>query len=55
MKISLDQLQGILRHLFTFGAGILITKGYIDEESVQQISGLIISLVGIIWSVASKK
>lgn len=55
MKISLDQLQGILRHLFTFGGGFLITKGYIDEESLQQISGLVISLVGVIWSVASKK
>lgn len=55
MKINLNQLQGILRHFFTFGGGLLVAKGYIDEGSLQQISGLVISLVGVIWSVASKK
>jgi hypothetical protein len=55
MKLNLNQLQGILRHLFTFGGGLLVAKGHLDEESLQQISGLVISLVGVIWSVASKK
>jgi hypothetical protein len=55
MKLNLDQLQGILRHLFTFAGGILATKGYIDDAVVQEISGLVITLVGTIWSVLSKK
>jgi hypothetical protein len=55
MKLNLQQLQGILRHLFTFGGGILAAKGYIEEGVLQEISGLVITLVGAIWSVLSKK
>jgi len=55
MKLNLQQLQGILRHILTFGGGILIAKGYIDEASLQQISGAVATLLGTIWSVWIKK
>ncbi len=55
MKLDLNQIQGILRHILTFGGGFLVTKGYIDEASLQQISGALITLIGTIWSVWSKK
>jgi len=55
MKPTPQQTQGIIRHTLTFLGGILVTKGYLDEETVTQTSGLISSLIGIIWSIWSKK
>lgn len=55
MKPNPQQTQGIVRHFLTFIGGILVTKGYVDEETATQTSGLITSLIGIIWSIWSKK
>jgi hypothetical protein len=55
MKLTQEQVLGIFRHGLTFVGGILITKGLIDEAMVSEITGSVISLVGLIWSVVSKK
>jgi hypothetical protein len=53
-KLTKEQLLGILRHTLTFVGGILITKGIIDEATVTEIIGGIITLTGTIWSVLEK-
>jgi hypothetical protein len=55
LNLSREKWEGIIRHALTFGGGILITKGLIDEGLWAEISGAVITLVGAIWSVVAKK
>lgn len=50
-----EQFLGILRHALTTIGGILVTKGYVDESAILELSGAIVALVGVIWSVVSKR
>ncbi len=50
-----EQVLGIVRHILTFGGGILVTKGLIEESISQEIVGAVITLIGTIWSALSKK
>jgi hypothetical protein len=50
-----EQVKGLIRHSLTFVGGILITRGIIDEATATEIIGLVMTLVGTIWSVISKK
>jgi hypothetical protein len=43
------------RHLLTSVGGVIITNGYISDGMVTEITGSIIAIVGVIWSVLSKK
>lgn len=46
---------GIIRHTLTFVGGILVLKGVVDEATLSEITGAIITLVGGIWSVLEKR
>ena len=50
-----EQVLGIVRHALTTIGGILIANGLIDNGSVTEIAGSVITLVGVIWSVVAKK
>jgi hypothetical protein len=50
-----DQVLGIVRHALTFVGGIVIAKGLVDDALFQEILGGVMTLVGAIWSIASKK
>ena len=54
MKLTQQQVLGIVRHILTFGGGILVTKGLLDEGMVAEISGAVITLIGAIWSIIEK-
>lgn len=54
MKLTKEQVLGIIRHTLTFVGGILIMKGLIDESTAQEIIGGVVTLTGTIWSVISK-
>jgi hypothetical protein len=54
MKLTKEQILGIVRHGLTFIGGILITKGLIDDATATEIIGGIITLTGTIWSVINK-
>lgn len=49
------QILGIVRHGLTFVGGVLIAKGLVSESTSQEIIGLIVTLVGSIWSVIKNK
>lgn len=54
LKLTKEQVLGIVRHTMTFVGGVLIAKGLIDEEIVTEITGAVLTLVGSIWSVIEK-
>ena len=54
MKLTKDQLMGIVRHVITFVGGILVTKALIDDSILTEIVGATVTLSGAIWSIVSK-
>jgi hypothetical protein len=55
MKLSKEQVLGIVRHALTFVGGIFIMKGLVDEALVSEIVGGVMTLTGAIWSIVDKK
>jgi len=50
-----EQWMGILRHGFTLIGGILIAKGVISESAAFDISGVALTLIGLVWSVIKNR
>lgn len=55
MKLTREQVLGIIRHVLTFAGAIVITKGLVDQGTVDMIIGSAVSLTGAIWSIVAKK
>lgn len=55
MKISKEQLLGIVRHGLTFLGGFIVTGGLIDSGMYAELSGAILTLAGVIWSILDKR
>ena len=54
MKLTKEQVLGIIRHALTFIGGIVIARGLADETVVTEIIGGVVTLVGAIWSIVAK-
>jgi hypothetical protein len=54
MKLSKEQILGIIRHALTFVGGIFVMRGLVDETIVTEIVGGVMTLTGAIWSIVSK-
>lgn len=54
MKLTREQVLGIVRHSLTFIGGFLVMKGLVDETTVTEIVGGVITLTGTIWSIINK-
>jgi hypothetical protein len=54
MKLTKEQVLGIVRHTLTFVGGIVVMKGLVDEATVTEIIGGVMTLTGTIWSVIDK-
>ncbi len=48
--MSWIQVQGTVRHLLTFGGGILVGKGYLDEATMTALVGAVVTVAGALWS-----
>lgn len=55
MKLTKEQVLGIIRHALTFVGGIVVMKGLVDETTVTEIVGGVMTLTGTIWSIIDKK
>ena len=55
MKLSREQVLGIVRHILTFVGGIFIVKGIVDQPVVNEVIGGVMTLTGTIWSIIDKK
>ena len=53
-KIMNDQVSGVVRHVLTIAAGVLIQRGVLDESSAEAIVGGVIAILGVAWSWRSK-
>ncbi len=50
-----EQVVGLLRHVFTFGGGFLVTNGLLDSEMLGELIGGLLSVIGVVWSIVDKK
>jgi len=55
MKLTKEQILGIVRHALTFVGGIVVMKGLVDETLVTELIGGVMTLTGTIWSIINKK
>lgn len=53
--MNMDMILGLVRHILTAAGGVLVAKGVIDEGTLTQVVGAVITLGGVIWSVLAKK
>lgn len=54
MKLTKEQVLGIIRHTLTFVGGFFIAKGVVDEALATEIIGGVLTLTGAIWSIVAK-
>lgn len=50
-----EKVIGVLRHILTFAGGFVVAKGLVDESTYLELSGALLTLLGGVWSVLSKK
>lgn len=55
MKMTLEQLLGVVRHFITGLGTVLMVYGILDSTTLEILSGLLISVASVIWSIKSKK
>lgn len=55
MKFTKEELLGIVRHGLTFLGGIIITGGLIDSGLWAELSGGVLTLSGVVWSIIDKR
>lgn len=55
MKMTREQILGIVRHALTFIGGIILTKGLASEATVTELIGCTMTLVGGVWSIIKNK
>jgi hypothetical protein len=49
-----EQILGIVRHILTFAGGFLVVRGKIDESTLTEVVGSVVTLAGLVWSVLDK-
>ena len=52
--LTLEQILGVVRHLFSAFGAVLAANGWTSQDEVEQLSGLVLTSVAIIWSIWSK-
>jgi hypothetical protein len=55
MKLTKEQIMGVVRHGLTFLGGLLVVKGQVSDAQWYEISGAAMSFLAVIWSVMDKK
>lgn len=50
-----EALMGVLRHVLTTAGGALVAAGKLDPEIATESTGVLLALVGLVWSIVSKR
>lgn len=50
-----EKVLGLVRHGLTFIGGLAVAKGLLDESLAVEVIGGLMTLIGSIWSISSKK
>lgn len=53
--LNSDEFDGIIRHIFTTAGGSAVVMSNFDPTQWQTIAGGVAAVVGVLWSVASKR
>ena len=49
-----DLILALIRHTLTFVGGLFIMKGIVDESTVTEVVGGIVSLTSVVWMTIQK-
>ena len=44
------QVMGFVRHVLTFAGGWVVAQGWLDEGTMMELVGAVVTVVGVIWS-----
>jgi len=44
-----NTIQSIIRHILTFGGGILVARGLVSETVMTELAGALSGVIGLIW------
>jgi hypothetical protein len=50
-----DVLSGLIRHVLTTAGGALVAAGYLTSDQWATIAGALAVIIGVVWSVISKR
>lgn len=50
-----DQIFGIIRHGLTFFGALMVMNGKVDESQWYEVTGAVLSLASVLWSIYDKK
>lgn len=53
--LSWPVVSGLIRHVLTTAGGVLAANGWLAESDVNTAVGAIVTLIGVVWSVAAKR
>lgn len=48
------ETSGVIRHILTFVGGVLVTMGYLDSGMMNELTGAVMTIMGIAWSIKEK-
>ncbi len=51
--MSKERFMGALRHLLTFGGGYVVAQGVVDEGTMLEVVGALVTIGGVAWSIFS--
>jgi len=55
MKLSKEEFLGLVRHGLTFVGGVIIAGGLLDAGLYTELSGGLLTIAGVVWSILSKR
>jgi hypothetical protein len=50
-----DEFDGVVRHIMTSFGGAVTATGLVSSDQWTQVTGAVVVLLGILWSIANKK
>lgn len=48
-------LMGVLRHVITAAGGALVANGYVSQQDNTELVGAVLTILGVVASIAAKK
>jgi hypothetical protein len=54
IKLNKEKSLSVLRHVLTGIGAVLITRGWVEESTVQEVIGFVLTLTGLVWSFNDK-
>lgn len=53
--VTWETVSGLVRHALTFLGGFVVAQGWVDEATMTELVGALMTIIGTVWSVWAKK